>query len=275
MAEARAADRAHGPCRDLPPLLSTVSAKVQGGVGGKARATRRRTGTEDGKDQGGPVCRVPEWPGKRCSSSCATKTPQVGGLPAWQSRRGCRSGYSGTLRSLSWSLFVETFVLVPVLDVPVLQSVDQPVDVLKITDISSPVEQVIDEPKIIEDNIPQRAVLRVPQLVEQLVDVPKKKREILARYSDAAGHTWFQCSGPHGIFWWMWGIRLTQWNLLREPPPAQGGFQILGKAEVVCALDFDCRRPCDRAVRVPAVLAGQQWDGASDSFIDRLRTFQL
>ena len=41
MAEARAADRAHGPCRDLPPLLSAVSAEVQGGVGGKARAARR------------------------------------------------------------------------------------------------------------------------------------------------------------------------------------------------------------------------------------------
>ena len=35
--ETRAADRAHGPCRDLPPLLSTVSAEVQGGVGWKAR----------------------------------------------------------------------------------------------------------------------------------------------------------------------------------------------------------------------------------------------
>ena len=50
--------RAHGPCRDLPPLLSTVSAEVQGGVGGKARAARRPTGTEDGKDQGGHALHV-------------------------------------------------------------------------------------------------------------------------------------------------------------------------------------------------------------------------
>ena len=58
MAETRAADRAHGLCRDFPPLLSTVSAEVQGGVGGKARAARRPTGTEHGKDQGGHVLHV-------------------------------------------------------------------------------------------------------------------------------------------------------------------------------------------------------------------------
>ena len=58
-----------------------------------------------------------------------------------------------------------TFVPVLSLDVPVPQSVVQPVDVLKILDISSSVEQVIDVPKIIQDNIPQRAVLRVEQVV--------------------------------------------------------------------------------------------------------------
>ena len=51
----RAADRAHGPCRDVPPLFSTVSAEVQGEVVGKARAARRPTGTEHGKDKGGHV----------------------------------------------------------------------------------------------------------------------------------------------------------------------------------------------------------------------------
>ena len=44
---------------------------------------------------------------------------------------------------------IETFVPVPIIDVSVPQSVDQPVDVLKIIDISSPVEQVIDVPTII------------------------------------------------------------------------------------------------------------------------------
>ena len=42
LAETRAGDRAHGPCRDLPPLLSSVPARVQG-VGVKARAARRPT----------------------------------------------------------------------------------------------------------------------------------------------------------------------------------------------------------------------------------------
>ena len=66
----------------------------------------------------------------------------------------------------------ETFVPVPSRVVPVLQSVDQPVDVLKNLDISV-TEQVFDVPKISsQDYIPQRAVLRVPQLVEQLVEVP-------------------------------------------------------------------------------------------------------
>ena len=52
------------------------------------------------------------------------------------------------------------------------QSVDQRVDVLKIIDLSSPVQQIIDVPKIIsQDNIPQRAVLRVPQLAD--VPVPR------------------------------------------------------------------------------------------------------
>ena len=65
MAEARAADRAHGPCRDFPPLLSTVSAEVQqGGVGGKERAARRPTGTEHGKDQGGHVLHVEDQCGR-------------------------------------------------------------------------------------------------------------------------------------------------------------------------------------------------------------------
>ena len=56
---------------------------------------------------------------------------------------------------------IETFVPVPMLDVPVLQSVEQLVDVLKIIDIS--VREQVDVPKIIsKDNIPQRAVLRLP-----------------------------------------------------------------------------------------------------------------
>ena len=70
----------------------------------------------------------------------------------------------GSIVFLSWLVFVP----VPMPDVPVPQTVDQLMEVLKILDISSPVEQVTDVPEISsQDNIPQRAVLRVPQLVEQ------------------------------------------------------------------------------------------------------------
>ena len=56
----------------------------------------------------------------------------------------------------------------PTLDVPVLQMVDQRVDVLHFFDTFSHVaEQVI----ILED-IPTRTLVREPQLVEQLVEVP-------------------------------------------------------------------------------------------------------
>ena len=124
---------------------------------------------------------------------------------------------------------VETFVSVPILDVPVLHSGDQLVDVLKIFDISVP-ELVIDVPKIIsQDSTPQRAVLRELQLMEQLVDVPvpsfhecavvaaKGITQVLARVRDADGSEWCQVSAPWGVYWWKSGPPQ------REPPPAKGG----------------------------------------------------
>ena len=114
---------------------------------GRPRAARRR----------------PVWLGKRCSSSCTTKTPCLGEPPGPQER----------VQRHTVEPILETFVPVPFLDVLVPQTVDQLVDVLKILDISSPVEQVIDVPSIISlDSMLQSAVLRVPQLVEELVDVP-------------------------------------------------------------------------------------------------------
>ena len=76
--DTQATDRAHGPCRDLPPLLSTVSAEVQGGVGGKARAARRPTGTEDGKDHGGHALFVEHDGGQGGPSSSALKKSRRG-----------------------------------------------------------------------------------------------------------------------------------------------------------------------------------------------------
>ena len=61
----------------------------------------------------------------------------------------------------------------PSLDVPVLQMVDQLVDVLRFFNTLCPVaEQVIDVPKISLEDIPARRLCREPQLVEQLVEVP-------------------------------------------------------------------------------------------------------
>ena len=67
------------------------------------------------------------------------------------------------------------FDLVQALDVPVLQMVEQPVDVHSFFRISIPAvaEQVIEVPKLaLPSRAVQRAALSEPQLVEQLVEVP-------------------------------------------------------------------------------------------------------
>ena len=68
--------------------------------------------------------------------------------------------------------FVVAVPLVPVLDVPVPQTVDTVLDFFRALDL--PVdEQVIAVPKISTDRVSQRLVeRRLPQMVEQLVDVP-------------------------------------------------------------------------------------------------------
>ena len=79
-----------------------------------------------------------------------------------------------------WQLRVERhcgvgFELVLALDVPVLQMVEQPVEVDTFFRLSLPavVEQVIDVPKLaLPGRAVQRAALSEPQLVEQLVEVP-------------------------------------------------------------------------------------------------------
>ena len=67
------------------------------------------------------------------------------------------------------------FELEQALDVPVLQMVEQPVDVHSFFRISVPAvaEQVIEVPKLaLPSRAVQRAALSEPQLVEQLVEVP-------------------------------------------------------------------------------------------------------
>ena len=67
---------------------------------------------------------------------------------------------------------VDYVPVVPLLDAPVPQTVDQLVEVLRPLDTVVP-EHVIEVPKItLHDAIPQRAVLPVPQMAEHLVDEP-------------------------------------------------------------------------------------------------------
>ena len=70
---------------------------------------------------------------------------------------------------------VDAVPLVPLLDDPVPQTVEQLPDVLRFFDRFATVpEQVIEVPKIYSEDVPMRAVLRATQLVEQLVEVPTK-----------------------------------------------------------------------------------------------------
>ena len=63
--------------------------------------------------------------------------------------------------------------LVPLLDDPVPQTVEQLPDVLQFFGtLTTDLEQVIEVPKIFTDDVPMRAVLRATQLAEQLVEVP-------------------------------------------------------------------------------------------------------
>ena len=68
---------------------------------------------------------------------------------------------------------VDAVPLVPLLDDPVPQTVEQLVDVLRFFNTLCPVsEQVIEVPKILPEDVPMRRFCRDTQLVEQLVEVP-------------------------------------------------------------------------------------------------------
>ena len=112
---------------------------------------------------------------------------------------------------------VDCVPVVPLLHDVEPQMEDQLVEVLRPCDTMVP-EQVIEAPKITsQDVIPPRAVLRVPQMAEQLVEVPTvpclpQGMTILARFSDAAGHSWSQIAGPTEVFWWRSGTLHVQWT---------------------------------------------------------------
>ena len=156
--------------RDLPPLLSTVSAEVQGGVGGKARAARRPTGTEDGKDHGGHALHDEFQSGQ----GAGALQP---GRRVWRGRPAPLSEVAGwqdivvrVVRHVMEDLgSVNPFV--QILDLPVPQMVGDVADTLRILD--RPIaEQVIEVPTFSCSPCPSRSPIPEPQSAEQLVEVP-------------------------------------------------------------------------------------------------------
>ena len=130
---------------------------------------------------------------------------------------------------------------------------------------------------------PSRAVLAATQMVEQLVEVPwvspsivlcaplpQMENQLVAVPPIVSQRLelvpkWFRCwprlvprQRADGVYWWMMGTSHVHCTPSRmDPPPAQGGIQVLGQAEW-CALDSRCGRPNDHTARVPATLSDQQ-----------------
>ena len=104
------------------------------------------------------------------------------------------------------------FELVLALDVPVLQMVEQPVEVDTFFRLSLPavVVQVIEVPKLVLPACAvQRAVVSEPQLVEQLVEVPTVLSYSFAPAADCRADHRFSGSGP-------W--RRCSWRSSRSSP---------------------------------------------------------
>ena len=167
MVETRAADRAHGPCRDLPPLPSTVSAEVEGGVGWKARAARRLRGAKTARTMEAThftssmkVGRVPELFSLEEDPGGGRPAP----LPEVAGRQVCLERH--VMEDLG-----SVCPFVQILDLPVPQTVDYAEDALRILDRPM-AEQVIEVRKISCSLCPSRSLIPEQQSAEQLVEVP-------------------------------------------------------------------------------------------------------
>ena len=146
---------------------------------------------------------------------------------SWPDRLLDVSGPQERMQRRTMEQIVDCVPVVPLLDVPVPQMVDQLVVVLRPLDTVVP-EQVIEAPKItLHDAIPQRAVLPVPQMAEQLVDEPvpsfddfelvevgQEEEHMVpgSRVWDAEGRAWCRVVGPAGVYWWRIGTSIAQWT---------------------------------------------------------------
>ena len=132
--------------------------------------------------------------------------------------------------------------VVQILDVPVPQTVDQLVEVLKIVDYAGP-EQVIEVPKISCPVQPSRVVLRATQMAEQSEEVPRR-----ALFIGRDGQEWRPITGPTGVYYWRVGTPHPE-----NTPPAQGGTQILGKVDDIPVITHAKFQQFFETVEVPQV----------------------
>ena len=162
-------------------------------------------------------------------------------------------------RRLSWrcgSRTGENFVPVQTLDVPLPQSSlggvqDQ---ILQRTAKLVPEEVVlvIEVPKIsFQDRIPRRASLAVPQMAEQLAEVPVPVPSLT---TGCAGR---RPTGPEATLGWE-GSRGAS-SLRREPPPAQGGTQILGGVPQIQRKSWSPRRYRGYLLHELICAGGSKW----------------
>ena len=110
--------------------------------------------------------------------------------------------------------FGELAPLVQILDAPVPQMVDKLEDVLKIVDLSVPVQE-IEVPKISSLSCPPpRRVLPEPQSAEQLVEVPLPAAGVVQSWvRDANYQRWSRVWDSSGrIYWWHPASGHVQWN---------------------------------------------------------------
>ena len=160
------------------------------------------------------------------------------------------SGLQERVQRRTMEQIVDCVPVVPLLDAPVPQTVDQLVEVLRPLDTVVP-EQVIEAPKItLHDAIPQRAVLRVPQMAEQLVDEPvpsfddfelvevgeEEEEEEEPPRMVPGSRVWCRVAGPAGVYWWMIGTSTAQHNSPEGLTARPGRYRNTGQGSRVTSL---------------------------------------
>ena len=131
------------------------------------------TSTEDGQGRRGCAQSSTETEVQSSRGSgvlrAVSRGHRLGGGPLFSPSPGRRNGFYSAL----WSTIVDAVPLVPLLDDPVLQTVEQLQDVLQFFDrLTTVAEPVIEVPKILPLDVLLQRLCRDTQLAEQLVEVP-------------------------------------------------------------------------------------------------------